>query len=172
MQLLLCIQDRQQKHGTISTCCSQSQYLWVVCLVSLGQYLYGYHQSVCIYRIVINVTKQAQRKSARFFSIVVWVCCSLSFIKYVISLALMVVYRQNMINTCIRSGIVGFGNSQIGLGPTTISTNSYYSPVKYPNTMNAHATSAEDCEHSIKMLIILWGVLIFIVQMVQVKTLL
>ncbi|KAK4518186.1 uncharacterized protein ATC70_001537 [Mucor velutinosus] len=110
----------------------------------------------------------AQRKSARFFSIVVWVCCALSFIKYVISLVLMVVYRQNMINTCIRSGIVGFGNSQIGLGPTTISTNSYYSPVKYPNTMNAHATSAEDCEHSIKMLIILWGVLIFIVQMVQI----
>lgn len=89
--------------------------------------------------------------------------------KYVISLALMVVYRQNMINTCIRSGVVGFGNSQIGLVPTTISTNSYYSPVKYPDTMNAHATSAEDCEQSIKMLIILWGAIIFVVQVVQVK---
>ncbi|KAI8638154.1 hypothetical protein BD408DRAFT_373959 [Parasitella parasitica] len=110
----------------------------------------------------------AQRKSAKFFSVVVWVCCSLSFIKFSISLALMIVYRQNMINTCIRSGVVGFGNAQIDLVPTTVSTNSYYSPVRYPDTLNAHATSAEDCEHSIKVLIILWGVIMSIVQVIQV----
>ncbi|KAI8997647.1 hypothetical protein BDB01DRAFT_771820 [Pilobolus umbonatus] len=109
----------------------------------------------------------AQRRSARFFSVVVWVCCVLSFVKYVISLVLMVVYRQNMINTCIRSGLVSISNAQRGLVPTTISTNGYYSPVTHPDTLNAFATSAEDCEHSIKLLIIAWAVVIFVVQLVQ-----
>lgn len=116
-----------------------------------------------------NHTLQAQRKSARFFSIIVWICCGLSFSKYVISLVLMIVYRQNMINTCIRSGFVGLGNPQAGLVPTTISTNSYYSPVKYPDTMNQFASSAEDCESAVKMTLILWGALIFVIQLIQVK---
>jgi hypothetical protein len=81
----------------------------------------------------------------------------------------MIVYRQNMINTCIRSGFVGLGNPQAGLGPTTISTNGYYSPVKYPDTMNQFASSADDCEASVKMTIILWGALIFVIQLIQVK---
>ncbi|KAI8983983.1 hypothetical protein BDF20DRAFT_911160 [Mycotypha africana] len=110
----------------------------------------------------------AQRKSAKFFSVVVWISCAVSFIKYLISLVLMIVYRQNMINTCIRSGLVGIGNAQSGLLPTTISLNGYYTPVKYPNTLNAHATSMENCEQSVKTLIILWGVIVFVVQIVQV----
>ena len=85
------------------------------------------------------------------------------------SLALMIIYRQNMINTCIRSGFVSFNNAQIGLVPSNISTNGYYTPVKYPNTLNAHATSAEDCQQAIRLLIITWGVIIFVVQLVQVK---
>ncbi len=110
----------------------------------------------------------ASRKSAKFFSIVVWMCCFLSFVKYIISLVLMIVYKQNMINTCIRSGFVSINNSQIGLEPTTVSTNSYYSPVKYPNTMNSFATSQEECEQSVKLLIILWGAIIFVVQVLQI----
>lgn len=81
----------------------------------------------------------------------------------------MVVYRQNMINTCIRSGMVGFGNAQMNLTPTTVSVNSYYSPVKYPNTLTANASSSEDCEHAVKLLIILWGAVIFVVQLLQVN---
>lgn len=110
----------------------------------------------------------AQRRSAKFFSIVVWICCVLSFIKYVTSLVLMIVYKQNMINTCIRSGFVGLNNAQIGLMPTTISTNSYYTPVKYPDTMNQFATSEQECQQSVKMLIILWGAVIFIIQALQI----
>ncbi|KAG2211810.1 hypothetical protein INT47_004496 [Mucor saturninus] len=110
----------------------------------------------------------AQRRSAKFFSIVVWVCCVLSFFKYIISLVLMIVYRQNMMNTCIRSGLVGIGNSQSGLVPTTISTGSYYTPVRYPDTMNSFATDPEDCERSIKLMIILWGAIIFAIQVLQI----
>lgn len=110
----------------------------------------------------------AQRKSAKFFSIIVWICCLLSFIKYIISLVLMIVYRQNMVDTCIRSGLVGLGNAQAGLTATTVSTGSYYTPVRYPNTMNSFATSQEDCEQSVKLLIILWGAVIFVVQLLQV----
>lgn len=81
----------------------------------------------------------------------------------------MIVYRQNMINTCIRSGLVGIGNSQSGLVPTTVSTGSYYSPVKYPDTMNTFASSQEDCEKSIQLMIILWGAIIFAIQVLQVN---
>ncbi|GAA5807013.1 hypothetical protein MFLAVUS_000362 [Mucor flavus] len=109
----------------------------------------------------------AQRGSAKLFSLTVWTCCVLSFIKYVISLVLMIVYRQNMINTCIRSGLVGIGNSQLGLTPTSVSTGSYYTPVRYPDTMNTFATSPQDCEDSIKLMIILWGAIIFVIQLLQ-----
>jgi hypothetical protein len=73
-----------------------------------------------------------------------------------------------MINTCIRSGFVSLNNAQRNLGVSTISTGSYYTPVHYPNTLTANAASEEECEHSVKMLIILWGVLIFVVQVVQI----
>lgn len=119
--------------------------------------------------LLLNLLIKAQRRSAKFFSIVVWICCVLSFIKYIISLVLMIVYRQNMINTCIRSGLVGIGNSQSGLVPTTVSTGSYYSPVKYPDTMNTFASSQEDCEKSIQLMIILWGAIIFAIQVLQVN---
>ncbi|KAI9340128.1 hypothetical protein BD770DRAFT_465505, partial [Pilaira anomala] len=109
----------------------------------------------------------AQRKSAKLFSWAVWTCCLLSFTKYLISLVLMAVYRQNMLNTCIRSGLVGLGNSQLGLTPTTVSTGSYYTPVKYPDTLNSFATSPQECESSIKLMIILWGAIIFAIQLLQ-----
>lgn len=82
----------------------------------------------------------------------------------------MIVYRQNMINTCIRSGLVGIGNSQSGLVPTTISTGSYYTPVRYPDTMNSFATDPEECENSIQLMIILWGAIIFAIQVLQVSS--
>ncbi|KAI8877916.1 hypothetical protein K501DRAFT_259573 [Backusella circina FSU 941] len=110
----------------------------------------------------------SQKKFAKTFSIIVWISCALSFIKYVISLALLIVYRQNMIDTCIRSGFVSLNNAQRNLGVSTISTGSYYTPVHYPNTLTANAASADECEQSVKMLIILWGALIFVVQVVQV----
>ncbi|KAI9256871.1 hypothetical protein BY458DRAFT_519100 [Sporodiniella umbellata] len=113
-------------------------------------------------------TAFAQKRFARLFNFVVWTCCVLSFVKYITSLALMIVYRQNMVNTCIRSGFVGFNNAQTGLTASpSISTGSYYSPVKYPNTLNANATSSSECEQAVKSLIIAWGTIIFIVQLLQ-----
>ncbi|KAI8368968.1 hypothetical protein BD560DRAFT_398233 [Blakeslea trispora] len=109
----------------------------------------------------------AQRRSARIFSIVVWICCGLSLLKYAVSLGLMITYRQTMIQTCIRSGLVGMGNAQTNLVPTTVSVGSYYSPVRYPDTLNANATSKEDCEHAIQLLIISWGIIGFFVQLLQ-----
>ncbi|OBZ84537.1 hypothetical protein A0J61_07417 [Choanephora cucurbitarum] len=109
----------------------------------------------------------AQRRSARLFSVVVWICCGLSILKYVISLGLMAAYRHTMIQTCIRSGMVGISNAQTNLTPTTVSVGGYYSPVKYPETLNANATSEEDCEHAMQLMIISWGVVGFFVQLLQ-----
>ncbi|KAG1455832.1 hypothetical protein G6F46_001397 [Rhizopus delemar] len=144
-------------------------------VVYSGQTVKAWYYVDLIFTIMVLVgglsgiigTLFAQRKSAKLFSFTIWICCLLSFVKYVASLALMIIYRQNMINTCIRSGFVSFNNAQTGLVPSNISTNGYYTPVKYPNTLNAHATSAEDCQQAIRLLIITWGVIIFVVQLVQ-----
>lgn len=78
--------------------------------------------------------------------------------------------RGNMIKSCQRSGFVGAGNSQVPLNPTTLSESSYYSPVRYPGTLNAHATSLEDCEYDVKTFLITFGVLVFLVEILQVNT--
>lgn len=90
---------------------------------------------------------------------------------YVVSLVLMTVNKQNVIDSCRVVGFVGIQNAQHDLVPVQFSTtnSNYYSPVKYPGIMTEHATSQEDCEHMMKTFSILFGVIIFIVQLVQVK---
>lgn len=83
----------------------------------------------------------------------------------------MAVYRDQMVKSCERSGFVSFGNNQVPLTGTVLTDSSYYSPVRYPGTLNAHAMSAEDCEHSVRTLLISFGVVIFLVELLQVCTL-
>ena len=79
----------------------------------------------------------------------------------------MVVNRDTMVKSCQRSGFVGFDNTQVSLTPAVLSTNEYYSPVRYPGTLNAHATSEEDCRGIIQTFLIAYGVVIFIVMALQ-----
>jgi hypothetical protein len=92
-------------------------------------------------------------------------------IVYVVSLVLMTINKQNVIDSCQVVGFVGIQNAQHEITPVRFSsTNSnYYSPVKYPGIMTEYATSQKDCENMMKTFNILFGVIIFIVQLVQVK---
>ncbi|KAI8149888.1 hypothetical protein BJV82DRAFT_585104 [Fennellomyces sp. T-0311] len=110
----------------------------------------------------------ASRRFAKAFSIIAWINCVLSIVKYVISLALMAVNRDDLVRSCQRSGFVGFDNNQVPLSPTVLSESTYYSPVRYPGTLNAHATSLEDCQSIIKTFLIAYGVVIFIVLLLQI----
>ncbi|KAL1934419.1 hypothetical protein VTP01DRAFT_6601 [Rhizomucor pusillus] len=110
----------------------------------------------------------ANRTFAKIFSIIVWVNCVLSIIKYVVSLIIMCVHRDEMVKSCQRSGFVGFGNSQVSLDPAILSDSPYYTPVRYPGTLNANAASAADCEESVKSFLIAFGVVIFFVELLQI----
>lgn len=82
----------------------------------------------------------------------------------------MCVHRDEMVKSCQRSGFVGFGNSQVSLDPAILSDSPYYTPVRYPGTLNANAASAADCEESVKSFLIAFGVVIFFVELLQVET--
>jgi hypothetical protein len=92
-------------------------------------------------------------------------------IVYIVSLVLMTVHKQNVINSCRVVGFVGIQNAQREITPVRFSStnNDYYSPVKYPGIMTEYATSQEDCEHIMKTFSILFGVIIFVVQLLQVQ---
>jgi hypothetical protein len=113
---------------------------------------------------------QSSRKFAKVFSVIVWVNCTLSMLKYVICLALMISHRLDMTRSCLRSGFIGFTNSQTSITPAIIPDSPYYAPVRYPGTLNAHAASQSDCEASIKTFLITFGVVVFVVQVIQVKS--
>lgn len=97
-----------------------------------------------------------------------WVNCVLSIIKYLISLIIMCVYRDDLVNSCRRSGFVGFDNSEVPLSQAVLTDNSYYTPVQYPGTLNAHATSTEQCQSMVQTFLICFGVIIFVVELIQV----
>ncbi|KAI9305835.1 hypothetical protein BJ944DRAFT_264554 [Cunninghamella echinulata] len=107
------------------------------------------------------------RKFAKIFSVVVWVNCTLSMLKYVICLALMISHKYDMTRSCLRSGFVGFSNPQNSIQPVIIPENSFYSPVVYPGTLNAYALSKEECEKAVNTFLIVFGVVICIVQILQ-----
>lgn len=66
-------------------------------------------------------------------------------------------------------GFVGLGNTQRHIGAVHINPQSpYYSPVSYPGILTEHAASEEDCTQVIKIYTIIFGVVIFVVQFIQV----
>ncbi|KAI7867192.1 hypothetical protein BDF14DRAFT_1918268 [Spinellus fusiger] len=109
----------------------------------------------------------ASRGFAKVFSVVVWINCLLSVIKYLVSLVLMASYRDDLVRSCTRSGFVGFSNAQTPM-IVTLSDSPYYAPVKYPGTLNAHATDASQCQSSVQTFLITFGVVIFAVEIVQI----
>lgn len=81
----------------------------------------------------------------------------------------MCVYRDDLVNSCRRSGFVGFDNSEVPMSQAVLSDNSYYTPVQYPGTLNAHATSTEQCQSMVQTFLICFGVIIFVVELIQVR---
>lgn len=87
---------------------------------------------------------------------------------YVVSLVLMAVSSQTVIESCMVVGFVGVKNAQRNITPVHINDSDYYSPVKYPGLLTEHAASESDCARVLKLFTILFGVIVFIVQLVQV----
>ncbi|KAI8371502.1 uncharacterized protein BYT42DRAFT_580496 [Radiomyces spectabilis] len=110
----------------------------------------------------------ASRKFAKIFSIIVWINCALSIIKYIVSLALMAVFHENLVRSCLRSGFIGFSNAQTPMGPAIITDSPFYTPVQYPGTLNAHASSLDDCQSNVKTFLIAYGVVIFVIELIQI----
>lgn len=75
-----------------------------------------------------------------------------------------------MIDSCTVVGFVNINNAQQNISPVTFNSenHAYYSPVKYPGLLTEHAASESSCSSMIKLLIITYGVVIFIVQFIQV----
>ncbi|KAG1147326.1 hypothetical protein G6F37_000830 [Rhizopus arrhizus] len=76
--------------------------------------------------------------------------------------------RQSTIDSCQVMGFVGINNAQRVIEPVHLSSSSYYSPVKYPGLLTENAASESECSAMLKLFLILFGVLIFIVQIVQI----
>lgn len=76
--------------------------------------------------------------------------------------------RQNMVDSCRVMGFVGVDNAQQTIAPVHLSNSPYYSPVKYPGLLTANAGNESQCSSLLQTFIILFGVLIFVVEIVQV----
>ncbi|KAI8060534.1 hypothetical protein BC940DRAFT_263663 [Gongronella butleri] len=109
----------------------------------------------------------SSRKFAKAFTVIVWVNCTLSVIKYVICMALMVTHRDAMAAACHRSGFVGISNAQPSVEPVILSDSPYYAPVRYPGTLNANSASLASCEDTVKTFLIAFGVTIAVIQFLQ-----
>lgn len=81
----------------------------------------------------------------------------------------MAINSQQVIESCMVVGFVGVQNIQRNISPVHINPSEYYTPVKYPGLLTEHAASEADCAKMIKIFTILFGVIIFIVQLIQVK---
>lgn len=77
---------------------------------------------------------------------------------------------KSVIESCMVFGFVGVGNPQQTISPVHLSGTSYYTPVvQYPGLMTQHALSEADCSHLIKTFAIIFGVIVFIVELIQVR---
>ncbi|KAG1410448.1 hypothetical protein G6F58_009131 [Rhizopus delemar] len=110
----------------------------------------------------------ASRRFSKAFSIIVWISCVLSFILYIVSLVLITTKRDSTINSCRVMGFIGIGNPQTIIEPTHISHSSYYTPVKYPGLLTANAGTESECSAQLNLFSILFGVLIFIIGVIQI----
>ncbi|KAI8575138.1 hypothetical protein K450DRAFT_263115 [Umbelopsis ramanniana AG] len=51
----------------------------------------------------------------------------------------------------------------------TFNSSPYYHPVSYPGTLNAGSMSYDQCSEAIKVMLITFGVVVFVIQIVQVS---
>jgi hypothetical protein len=72
------------------------------------------------------------------------------------------------IESCRVIGFVDSTNAHKDVTPVQLSTSDFYTPVKYPGILTEHAASESDCAHMTKMFMIIFGVVVFVVQLVQV----
>jgi hypothetical protein len=116
----------------------------------------------------ISLNFQASRKFAKIFSITVWVACALSIIKYLLALILIATHRENIIESCEATGFVSMTHPETSI-TTTFNSSPYYHPVSYPGTLNAGSMSYDECSEAIKVMLITFGVVVFVIQIVQVS---
>jgi hypothetical protein len=90
---------------------------------------------------------------------------------YIVSLVLIAVNSESVIESCMVFGFVGVQNAQQTISQVHISETDYYTPVKYPGLMTQHALSEIECTSMIKMFSIIFGVIVFVVELVQVSSL-
>ncbi|KAI7902191.1 uncharacterized protein BX663DRAFT_512041 [Cokeromyces recurvatus] len=112
----------------------------------------------------------SSRKFSKVFSVIVWINVDLSFLIYLISFILIISNYNRLVNSCQVVGFVGIGNPQQEITPVQLNNEyNYYSPVKqYPGLFTEHAADEKACKSMIKNLIILFGSLVFIIQLIQV----
>jgi hypothetical protein len=79
-------------------------------------------------------------------------------------------YSQHTIDSCRVVGFAGIGNPQRDITPVQLTSSSYYSPVKYPGILTEHSASEARCQEMTKTFTIAFGVVIFVVQFLQVNT--
>jgi hypothetical protein len=80
--------------------------------------------------------------------------------------------KQHVVDSCTVVGFVGIGNAQQDITPTQLNNNNaYYTPVKYPGLLTEHAISQDACSSMINSFTIIFGVVVFVVQLIQVNTL-
>ncbi|OAD76464.1 hypothetical protein PHYBLDRAFT_143433 [Phycomyces blakesleeanus NRRL 1555(-)] len=85
-----------------------------------------------------------------------------------VSIILILTHRDTIIRTCLRSGIISYSNPMELLQPANITESSFYSPVQYPRTLNAHAESLNECRTGIGHLINLFIVLVVLFSFLQI----
>ncbi|KAH8553981.1 hypothetical protein BGW37DRAFT_483035 [Umbelopsis sp. PMI_123] len=109
----------------------------------------------------------ASRKFAKIFSITVWTACALSIIKYLLALILIATHRENVIESCEATGFVSMTHPESSI-TATFTSSPYYHPVSYPGTLNASSMSYDECSQAVKVMLITFGVVVFIIQIVQI----
>ncbi|KAI8076442.1 uncharacterized protein B0P05DRAFT_545878 [Gilbertella persicaria] len=110
----------------------------------------------------------ASRRFSKAFSIIAWINVALSILIYVISLALICVHRQDVIDSCRVVGFVSINNSRHEMTVSKPSDQTYYSPVHYTGLLTEHAATEAQCSAMTKTFIIAFGVVVFIVQLIQI----
>ena len=81
----------------------------------------------------------------------------------------MSINSRHVIESCMVVGFVGVGNPQRTIAPVQLSGSGYYSPVRYRGVLTEHAGTQDDCANVIRIFTIIFGVIVFVVQLVQVS---
>ncbi|KAI8390299.1 hypothetical protein BD560DRAFT_380568 [Blakeslea trispora] len=110
----------------------------------------------------------ASRRFSKAFSFIAWVNVALSILIYVISLVLVGIHRNQIVDSCRVVGFVNVNNARREPNFSTPSSQVHYSPVHYPGLLTEHAATESQCQSMTKTFIIAFGVVIFVVQLIQI----